>query len=197
MKSVILIYVTFVTAYLAGYDESISIGSDCWDVEIITVGGYGKNRGTVVARVSLSREEQPLSAVFHLPLSHFYTLWAHLERLPKSKVYKREQEFKEPADFFYLSSHNHVFLETKEALPLVMLWLDIHRDLWTTPTNKELIQEARGPHHRKLQKELQGGFFPPSVKVILRSEQDGADQPAAAPKSEGKKKTKPESEGCS
>jgi len=196
MKTFILIYVALITVCLGGHDESISIGYDGWDVELITVGGYGENRDEVVTRVSLSHEDHPLSAIFHLPLSHFYTLWRHLEMLPKSKVYKRNQGFKEPAKFVYLSSHNHVFLEPTKALPLVMLWLDTHRGLWTTPTNKELIKEAQGPHHERLQSELRDGFFPPSVKKILQSEQDGADQPATAldSKPKGNLNPKPKSE---
>ena len=171
MKTLLLIYLALTAFCLGGNDESISIGYDGWDVEIITVGGYGENRDEVATRVSLSHKEHPFSAIFYLRISHFYTLWRHLDKIPKSKVYKLSEEFKSPKDFVYLSSHNHAFLKSKKALPLVMLWLDTHRALWTTPTNDKLIKEAQGPHHERLQNELREGFFPPSVKKILQSEQ--------------------------
>ena len=170
-KIVVIIYAILTTHCLGGYDEPISIGFEGWIVDVETVGGYGESRDEVVTRISLSHREHPLSAIAHVPLSNFHTLWHHLEKSPRTKSYRLTEEVDVAGKYVCLSSHNHSLLEPDLAIALVRLWLDTHSNSWTTPKNEELIGEAQGPHHERLQNELRKQSFPPSAEKVLQIEQ--------------------------
>jgi hypothetical protein len=99
------------------------------------------------------------------------------------------------SDFAHITGvSGYRLITSPEAITLIGLWIDCHRQNWLTPKSEQYVKEYQGPQHDILQQLLRDGNFPPDISKITQTEQPDTRSQS---KSGGRDKPKPEAEGRS
>ena len=169
MKTIITLILALSIYCHAGVDPEIDCQIKGWNVSIYTVGDGDNN---VLTRVTLSHPKHKGDATMHIPGEGFNIIWDYLERIKPQKTSKSPIKLNLNSDYVHITDvSGYRLITSPEAITLICLWIDCHRQNWHTPKSDQYVKEYQGPQHEILQKMLREGHFPPDITKIRQTEQ--------------------------